>query len=86
MVTGKSAEGLRYFPEEVNRKGAMVVGETATQNHMGNWLDCIKSRKTPNATVEIGYRSAVAAHMANLAYRKKQRVTFEEAKGMTQEF
>jgi predicted dehydrogenase len=86
MVTGKSAEGLRYFPEEVNRKGAMVVGETATQNHMGNWLDCIKSRKTPNATVEIGYRSAVAAHMANLAYRKKQRVTFEEAKVMKQEF
>jgi hypothetical protein len=64
----------------------MVVGETATQNHMGNWLDCIKSRKTPNATVEIGYRSAVAAHMANLAYRKKQRVTFEEARVMTQEF
>src|SRR5882757_6962897 len=50
MVTGKSAEGVRYFPEEVNRKGAMVVGESMNQNHMGNWLDCIKSRKTPNAT------------------------------------
>ena len=86
MVTGKSVEGIHYYPEEVNRKSAMVAGETPNQNHMGNWLDCIKSRKTPNATVEIGYRSAVAAHMANLAYRKKQRVSFEEAKMMKQEF
>ncbi len=86
MVTGRSVEGIRYYPEEVNRKGAMVVGEARDQNHMGNWLDCIKSRKTPNAPVEIGYRSAVAAHMANLAYRKKQRVSFEEAKMMKQEF
>ncbi len=86
MVSGKSVEGIRYFPEEVNRKGDLVVGETPNQNHMGNWLDCIKSRKTPNANVEIGYRSAVAAHMANLAYRKKQRVTWEEAKAMAPEF
>ena len=86
MVTGRSVEGIRYYPEEVNRKGAMVVGEARDQNHLGNWLDCIKSRKTPNAPVEIGYRSAVAAPMANLAYRKKQRVSFEEAKMMKQEF
>jgi len=87
MVSGKSVEGIWYFPEDVNRpKRTMVVGETPTQNHMENWLECIKSRKTPNATVEIGYRSAVAAHMANLAYRKKQRVSFEEARVMEQEF
>jgi predicted dehydrogenase len=86
MVTGKSAEGIRYVPEEVNRKGALLVGETPNQNHMANWLDCIKTRKTPNATVEIGYRSAVAAHMANLSYRKKQRITWEDAKAVTPEF
>jgi hypothetical protein len=47
---------------------------------MANWIDCMRSRKTPNASVDIGYRSAVAAHMANLAYRQKQRVTVETAK------
>jgi predicted dehydrogenase len=86
MVTGKSLEGTRYYPEDVNRKGAMATGGTPDQNHMGNWLDCIKTRKTPNASVEIGYRSAVAAHMANLAYRKKQRVSWEEARAATPEF
>jgi predicted dehydrogenase len=81
MVTGRSQESTRYFPESVNRKnGAAMTSETKDQNHMANWIDCIRSRKTPNAPVEIGYRSAVAAHMANLAYRKKQRLTLEMAK------
>jgi len=30
--------------------------------------------------VDIGYRSAIAAHMANIAYREKRRVTLAEAK------
>jgi len=86
MIEGKSVEGIRYYPEDTNRpNGAMLKGETANQNHMANWLDCMKTRKTPNATVEIGYRSAVAAHMSNFSYRKKQRITWEEAKTMTPE-
>lgn len=81
MVSGRSQESTRYFPEPVNRKnGAAMTSETKDQNHMANWIDCIRSRKTPNAPVEIGYRSAVAAHMANLAYRQKQRVSLEIAK------
>lgn len=81
MVTGRSEEVVRYFPEKINRaNGAVLTGETRDQNHMANWIDCIRSRKTPNASVEIGYRSAVAAHMANMAYRGKKRITLEEAK------
>lgn len=81
MVTGHSQEFTRYFPEPINRKnGGAVTSETKDQNHMANWIDCIRTRKTPNAPVEIGYRSAVAAHMANMAYRQKQRVTLEMAK------
>jgi predicted dehydrogenase len=81
MVTGRSEEGIRYYPEKVNRRdGTALIGETPNQNHMANWIDCVRSRKTPNATVDIGYRSAIAAHMANMAYRQKQRVTPEMAK------
>lgn len=80
MVTGRSAEGTRYFPEKINRPdGAALTGETPNQNHMANWIDCVRTRKTPNAPVEIGYRSAIAAHMANMAYRRKQRVTLDMA-------
>jgi len=81
MVTGKSQSGLRYYPEKANRSdGAMLEGKTQDQNHMANFVDCVRSRKEPNAPVEIGYRSAVAAHMANASYRQKQRVTLETAK------
>jgi hypothetical protein len=81
MVRDNSKESTRYFPEKVNRAhGSALAAESADQNHMANWIDCMRSRKTPNASVDIGYRSAIAAHMANLAYRQKQRVTLETAK------
>lgn len=37
--------------------------------HLTNWLDCIRSRETPNAPVEAGVRAAAAAHFANKALR-----------------
>jgi predicted dehydrogenase len=87
MITGKSEESIRYYPEEVNRPtGSAIAGNSATQNHIANWIDCMRSRKTPNAPVELGYRSAVVAHMANLSYRQKRRITFEEAKAAQPEF
>jgi hypothetical protein len=47
---------------------------------MANWVDSIRSRQTQNAPAELGYRSEVASHMANIAYREKRRVTLEEAR------
>ena len=81
MVSGKSDEITRYYPEKINRaNGSALTSDTKDQNHMANWIDCVRTRKTPNAPVEIGYRSAIAAHMANLAYRQKERVTLEKAR------
>jgi predicted dehydrogenase len=79
-------EPLQYWPEKVNRQGDATKGSSPNQNHMQNWIDCVRSRGTPNAPAEIGYRSAIAVHMANLSYKKKQRVTLEEAKAYTPEF
>ena len=87
MVTGRSVQSVRYYPEKVNRpNGAALAGESQNQDHMANWIDCVRTRKTPNAPVEIGYRSAVAAHMANISYRQKQRVTLEEARAFKTQF
>src|SRR6267143_633905 len=81
MVRDNSEESTRYFPEKVNRaQSAALTGKSADQNHMANWVECMRTRKTPNASVDIGYRSAIAAHMANLAYKRKERVTLEIAK------
>jgi predicted dehydrogenase len=81
MITGKYTSSINYYPEKLNRpSGVAIKGEYPGVNHMGNWMDCIRSRsKKTNAPVEVGYNSAVAAHMANLAYRQKRRITLEEA-------
>jgi predicted dehydrogenase len=80
-------EAARYWPEKVNRPGGEETrGSTHDQNHMRNWIECVRSRNQPNAPAEIGYRSAIAVHMANLSYKNKRRLTLEEAKAMTPEF
>ena len=33
--------------------------------HMKNWLECCKSRKQPNSTIELGHRVITTAHLAN---------------------
>jgi len=38
-----------------------------SDNHMQNWLDCIKSREKPIADVEIGHRSSTVCHLGNIA-------------------
>jgi len=80
MVSGRLDESARYYPEKVNRPdGIAIAGESKDVQHLGNFLDCVRSRKEPNAPVELGYRTAVAAHMANMAYRQKEKVTFAAA-------
>ncbi len=38
--------------------------------HLSNWLECVRSRQTPNAPVEAGISAASAAHLGNIALRK----------------
>ena len=81
MVSGKATSGWNFAPEKINNaEGAFVQGDAKGVNHYANFVDCVRSRKEPNSSVELGYRSAIAAHMANLSYRKKQRLTLDEAR------
>jgi len=38
-----------------------------SDNHIRNWLDCIRSRERPVADVEIGHRSSTVCHLGNIA-------------------
>jgi len=40
-----------------------------SDNHMQNWLDCIKSRRQCVADVEIGHRTATICHLGGIARR-----------------
>jgi predicted dehydrogenase len=50
-----------------------------TSNHMRNWMDCIRSRKQPNAPVEAGYMHSIACIMVNAAVHTGQKATFNIA-------
>ena len=46
-------------------------------SHMTNWLDCLRSRKQPNATVQNGFSHSVACIMAARAYWTGKRLYFD---------
>lgn len=41
-------------------------------NHIRNWLDCIRTRHRPVADVEIGARSAQVCQLANIGYQLRR--------------
>jgi predicted dehydrogenase len=58
--------------------GANTGGDQLTTAHVKNWMDCIRSRKQPNAPVEAGYSHSIATIMSNAACRTGAKVTFDE--------
>jgi predicted YcjX-like family ATPase len=58
---------------------ANTGGDTLTSNHVRNWMECVRSRKQPNAPVEAGYSHAIANIMANAAVHTGAKATFDEA-------
>lgn len=57
---------------------ANTGGDKLTSNHVRNWMECIRSRKQPNAPVEAGYSHSIATIMTNAAVITGQKVTFDE--------
>jgi predicted dehydrogenase len=52
-----------------------------TVSHLRNWLDCIRSRRTPNASMRIGHQAVRAAHIANAALGAPGGVRFDARTG-----
>ena len=49
-------------------------------NHMGNFIDCVKSRKDPIAKVEEGHRSAVIGHLIIIALMEGRKLQWDPTK------
>ncbi len=58
--------------------GANTGGDSLTFAHIKNWMECVRSRKTPHAPIEAGYSHSIATIMSNAAYRTGLKVTFDE--------
>lgn len=58
--------------------GADTGVDDLTSAHMRNWMDCVRTRKKPNADVMAGYNHSIANIMTTAALRTGQFVTFDE--------
>ena len=54
--------------------------DQATSANVRNWMQCVRSRKTPNAHIEAGYSHSIALCMTIAAIQSGERVTFDDAK------
>ncbi|MBU6400687.1 MAG: Gfo/Idh/MocA family oxidoreductase, partial [Verrucomicrobia bacterium] len=48
-----------------------------SNNHMGNFFDCVRTRKDPICPVETGHRSASECHLAQIALRLGHQLHWE---------
>jgi predicted dehydrogenase len=85
----KHAEAMNMQPNllpevDLVKEAVQVVasantgGDMLTSAHMRNWMECVRSRKQPNAPVEAGYNHSVACIMTNAAVRTGEKATFDE--------
>jgi predicted dehydrogenase len=57
---------------------ANTGADPQTSANMRNWMECVRSRKTPNAPVEAGYSHSIALCMNVAAIQTGQKVTFND--------
>jgi len=50
-----------------------------SEDHMGNFFDCVRSRKAPIADVEAGHRSASISHLGAIALRTGLKLSWDPA-------
>ncbi len=51
-----------------------------SNDHLGNFFDCVKSRKTPICPAEVGHRSASLCHLGVIAIRLGRKLNWDPAK------
>ena len=72
------AQKWEFHPAE---KGAPPLvkpdPEDPVYQHVRNFLDSMKTRRAPNVDALVGHRSALAAHLCNIAYKERKRIQFD---------
>ena len=57
---------------------AETHADPQTSANMRNWMECVRSRKAPNAPIEAGYSHSIALCMNVAAIQTGQKVTFDD--------
>jgi predicted dehydrogenase len=60
-----------------NKGGLDVEVEASGGSHVDNFLECMRSRKEPNADIELGRLSTTICHLGNIACRLQRDLRFD---------
>jgi predicted dehydrogenase len=72
--------GGQYQKREARMEKQSKTAETwsdGTEFHVRNFLDCMRSRQTPNCDVEEGHRSTTMSLIANISLAVRQRLDWD---------
>jgi len=79
MLAGRHGGGWQAFDGD----GKLVdssPGRQAAPEHMANFLECVRSRESPNAEIEEAQKSTLLVHLGNVSYRTGNRKLAYDAK------
>jgi predicted dehydrogenase len=68
LFLGRHGDGWQVFNEE----GQSIIATSpkqSDQEHQDNFIECVRSRRQPNAPAEQGHYSALLSHLANISFR-----------------
>jgi predicted dehydrogenase len=71
--------GTGGFGETSLPKDRIRIDDAQAPDHIEDWLQCVRQRKTPNASIEAGYQHAVAVIMAMRAADTGRRQVYNRA-------
>lgn len=72
MIVGRHGGGWQVFTRPKDEQPVIREqnkGRFPDPEHKENFIQCLRTRQTPNADVEYGHRSALLGHYANISYR-----------------
>jgi len=83
IIGGHPVGGPQPFAEPKGNKWCEAVSDksgNATQQysmHAQNFIDCIKSRKTPNSDLESSHWVSTTCHLANISLKTGRKLTWD---------
>jgi predicted dehydrogenase len=82
LFLGRHGDGWQVY----NEAGESIIADSpkqSDQEHQDNFIECVRSRRQPNASAEQGHYSAMLSHLANVSWRVGNKKLVFDAKTET---
>jgi predicted dehydrogenase len=71
------ASDKKILDEPLPESARLYYPKAGNQNHMGNFLECLRTGKPTVCPAEVGHRSATVCHIGNIAIRTGKKLKWD---------